>query len=360
MFAATPHALVFAGLPPPVGGVASIVQMLYVGLAGRSDVVFAAPLPKSGGGLAAGLRALRNLWGLVRGTLRIARGGRVLMFSSAGFSFYEKLLWSLCVTALGRKPVLAMVDGNFPAFWQRQRPQLQALARRRLACPTVRLGVQSPSWAGYYSGIFPQSDVAGFAATVAPEFWQEPAQVAQDPLRVLYVGWMIEEKGIADLLDAFALVLQQAPAARLRLVGPLFDQQEFWAWELARRQLAGNVDMVGPITDRAALIRELRSAALFVLPSHAEGLPVALLEAMALGMACVATDVGAVVDVLDHGRAGILVPVRAPQALAVAIARLLADPPARAQLAAAAQARVRAQYGPGAFIASYLRLLDLL
>lgn len=354
-----PRAMVFASPPPPVGGVASIVQMLHENLSGRADILFAAPLTKTGGMLAGVLRPLRNLARLGRAAQGIARGGRVLMFSSAGFSFYEKLLWSACVTLLGRKPVLAMVDGNFPAFWQRQRPLLQALARGRMAHPAMRLGAQSPAWLDFYRGIFAHSEAVVFAATVAPAFWQPAPAPPRAPLRVLYVGWMIPEKGIVDLLDAFAMVAARLPDARLRLVGPLFGKQAYWERELASRQLAGTVEMVGPITDRAALMHELRSTALFVLPSHAEGLPVALLEAMALGVACIASDVGAIADVLDQGRAGSLVPARAPDRLAAEIIRLLSDTPAREQLAAAALARAGTHYSTQAFVSSYLRLLDL-
>jgi glycosyltransferase involved in cell wall biosynthesis len=359
MSAALPHALVFAGLPPPVGGVASIVQMLHANLSGRDDILFAAPLSKTGGGLASSLRPLRNLFLIGRSALRIARGGRVLMFSSAGFSFYEKLLWSACVLLLGRKPVLLMVDGNFPSFWRHQRPGLQSLARRRMAHPAMRLGAQSQTWLDFYRGLFPDTESMIFAATVAPGFWQLAPPVPRDPMRVLYVGWMIPEKGIVDLLDAFAGVVTRMPEARLRLIGPLFDQQAYWDRELTRRQLADKVEMVGPITDRNALMHELRSTTLFVLPSHAEGLPVALLEAMALGVPCIASDVGAIADVLDQGHAGSLVPVRSPDKLAREIIRLLSDQPARDRLGAAALARASLHYSTEAFVASYLRMLDL-
>ncbi len=359
MSAALPDALVFAALPPPVGGVASIVQMLHANLNGRDDLLFAAPLSKTGGNLASSLRPLRNLFRIGRSVLRIARGGRVLMFSSAGFSFYEKLLWSACVLLLGRKPVLLMVDGNFPSFWRRQRPGLQSLARRLMTHPAMRLGAQSQTWLDFYRELFPDTESMIFAATVAPDFWQLAPPVPRDPMRVLYVGWMIPEKGIVDLLDAFATVAARLPEARLRLVGPLFDQQVYWDRELTRRLLANKVEIVGPIADRNALMHELRSTALFVLPSHAEGLPVALLEAVALGVPCIASDVGAIADVLDQGHAGSLVPVRSPDKLAREIIRLLSDQPARDRLGAAALARASLHYSTESFVTSYLRMLDL-
>jgi glycosyltransferase involved in cell wall biosynthesis len=352
-------ALVYAGLPPPVGGVASIVQMLHANLFRRNDILFSAPLPKRGGFLAGVLRPLLNFLGVVRSTLNIRRGGRVLMFASAGFSFYEKLIWSACIQMTGRKPVLALVDGNFPAFWQRQLPVLQALARYCMAQQSMRLGVQSQIWLDFYSGIFPKADFTVFAATVAPDFWQPFPKPQLDIMRVLYVGWLIPEKGIVDLLDAFTEVVSRLPDAQLRLVGPLFDKQSYWKEELASRGLMEKVDVIGPISARNELVQELRCTTLFVFPSHAEGLPVALLEAMAMGVACIASDVGAIADVLDQGRAGCIVPARSPDKLAAEIIRLLSDKDARGRLASAAFSRVSTHYSTEAFVASYLQLLDL-
>ena len=69
-----------------------------------------------------------------------------------------------------------------------------------------------------------------------------------------------------------------------------------------------------------------------MLPSHAEGMPKVLVEAMAAGLPVVATTIGAVPAVLDHGNRGRLVPAGAPTRLADAIAGLLDDPPARSLL----------------------------
>jgi glycosyltransferase involved in cell wall biosynthesis len=70
----------------------------------------------------------------------------------------------------------------------------------------------------------------------------------------------------------------------------------------------------------------LASADLVVLPSRTEGLPLAVLEAMAAGRPVVATDVGGVREAVRHGENGLLVPARAPEQLAAAVAAVLADP----------------------------------
>lgn len=352
-------ALVFAAPPPPLGGIASIVQMLQSGLAAHAGVNFGAPIPKLQHAGRSVSRPVRNLWRLVASAMRVPRGSRVLIFSSAGFSFYEKIFWACLVLALQRKPVIAMVDGNFPAFWQRQSAWAQWLARRILQAKALRIGVQSAGWADVYRGMFPRADVQVFAATVNEQFWQAMSCADRRPGQVLYVGWMIPEKGLLDLLDAFVQVRQAVPEARLRLVGPLFGGEAFWRDQLHARDLTACVDVVGPIHGHAALVQELSTASVFVLPSHAEGMPVAMLEAMALGLPCVGTRVGAIPDMLEHGAAGHVVPPRAPQALAEAVRQLLLDAPLARRLGQAAFERARTHYSKEAFARSFLQLLDI-
>src|SRR5262249_31160988 len=88
----------------------------------------------------------------------------------------------------------------------------------------------------------------------------------------------------------------------------------------------------------------------FVLPSDAEGMSNALLEAMAAGRPVVATAVGGTGEVLEAG-SGILVPPRDPQALATAVLRLLADPAGARRLADAARRRVAERFGARAMVA---------
>lgn len=354
-----PDALIFASPPPPVGGIASIVQMLGEHFSKRDDVMFYAPLPKAEPSAWQKLRPIRNIARLVSAVMRIRRGGRVLMFSSAGPSFYEKLLWATVVWVAGRKPVLAMVDGNFPSFWALHPSWKKAFMRRQLMMADARIGVQSSQWKEYYSRVFPGSDLVEFSATVAPAFFSRQAPIAQNAMQVVFVGWMIPEKGVSDLLDAFVAVKDCINEARLRLIGPLFHMESFWKHEIAQRGLKNHVQILGPMHDRGDLIQEIGCSAVFVLPSHAEGLPVALLEAMSLGVACVATPVGAIPDLLDMGRAGCIVPLHSPDAIAAQIMHLLTDPQARIKLAEAGRARVRERYNPEKFSESYLQLLDV-
>jgi glycosyltransferase involved in cell wall biosynthesis len=88
-----------------------------------------------------------------------------------------------------------------------------------------------------------------------------------------------------------------------------------------------------------------QAADVFVLPSFAEGIPVVLMEAMAMGVPCVSTTVNGIPELIESGRQGILVPPSEAKALAGAIARLMDDPAYRAELAAEARKKVRQDYG---------------
>jgi glycosyltransferase involved in cell wall biosynthesis len=89
----------------------------------------------------------------------------------------------------------------------------------------------------------------------------------------------------------------------------------------------------------------LSGAAVFCLPSHWEGLPLSLLEAMASGCSVIATSVGDVPFVLEEGAAGMLVPPKDPVALAAAVERLVTDPDEAARLGEKARRRVESEFG---------------
>jgi glycosyltransferase involved in cell wall biosynthesis len=160
-------------------------------------------------------------------------------------------------------------------------------------------------------------------------------------------------------MQAFAEIASSYPDLRLRLIGPLFDQLQFWRHQSCSLGILDRTDFVGPVTVRQDLITELQNATLFVLPSHAEGLPVALLEAMAIGLPCIATDVGSAPDLLGDRHAGVLVPPHQPSRLALAMDNLLRNPAQRLSFSTNALIRVRSHYGEAQFASSYQNLLRI-
>lgn len=157
---------------------------------------------------------------------------------------------------------------------------------------------------------------------------------------VAFTGRLIQAKGLLDLLEAWTLLLRDVPEAHLVLVGsgPIEG-------EVRRRAgsppLTGRVHLTGEVPDVRPY---LRAATAFVFPSWAEGLPNALLEAMAMGLPCVATDIGPIRDAVTDGEEALLVPVRTPDRLAAALVTILTQPVLAARLGRAARKRVEAEF----------------
>jgi glycosyltransferase involved in cell wall biosynthesis len=158
-------------------------------------------------------------------------------------------------------------------------------------------------------------------------------------------------KGAEDLLRAFLLAAAGRPGLRLIFGGdgPLRDR----LLDLARQ--AGRADRV--VIDGSWVRPEdfLPALDLFVLASRNEGMGRALVEAMAIGLPVAATAVGGVPEVLEEGRAGILVPPGDEEALAAAITRLAGDPRLAADLGRKARARA-VVFGAGRMNHALLRL----
>src|SRR5262249_14360780 len=169
---------------------------------------------------------------------------------------------------------------------------------------------------------------------------------------IVMVANLRAEKGHDVLLDAAADVLRRVPDVHFDLVGagPELDSLR------ARARARGGdhaVTSAGHCDDVAA---RLAAADVFVLPSRSEAFPNAVLEAMAAGLPIVASAVGGILELIDDGRTGVLVPPGDPGALADALCRLIGDPPHGARLGDAARVDARARYSFDRMVAAFEQL----
>ena len=151
---------------------------------------------------------------------------------------------------------------------------------------------------------------------------------------ILNVGRFAPVKDQATLIRAWARIASVHPEWRLRIVGegPLRSEIDGL---IDQQGIASRTDIVEPMRDIAP---EYQAASIFAFPSLHEGFPNALLEAAASGCACVATNCpGGGADILDQGRAGVLVPVGDDQAMAAALDALINDRNRREELGRAAE-----------------------
>jgi glycosyltransferase involved in cell wall biosynthesis len=163
------------------------------------------------------------------------------------------------------------------------------------------------------------------------------------PLRLVYVGRLAREKGLYETFQGLRLAQELGVDARLTVAGQGPEEERLRRYAQALG-IASRVSFVGGVfgADKVSLFAQ---AEVFLLPSYSEGLPYALLEAMAAGVPVVATPVGAIPDVVSHGTHGFLVPPRDGKAIAEAIAALGNHRDQLTWMSRACRRRVRAAYG---------------
>jgi glycosyltransferase involved in cell wall biosynthesis len=219
----------------------------------------------------------------------------------------------------------------------------------------------SPAVLARLSGIEPQKrrlevpnavDTQRFAPGDDAELRRERGVPPDAPL-LLYAGSLEPLKGTLDLVRAFARIHADLPSARLWLVGSAESAfEEPLSRALRESGVASAVDRVG---SRSDIERFYRAADLFVFPSHAEGGPLALLEAMASGLACLGSDAPGVKQLLDDGR-GRTTPIGDDAAFAREALALLRDRASRQKLAERARAHVLEHHRLDQFVAAFERL----
>jgi glycosyltransferase involved in cell wall biosynthesis len=173
-----------------------------------------------------------------------------------------------------------------------------------------------------------------------------PPAAAEGSKTILFVGTLAERKGLMDLLEAAKLLRQRGVAGwRLEVVGA---GNEAGAAEAQRIRMAFGAEglsevLLGPLSGEA-LRERLRAAGVYALPSHSEGQPIGILEAMASGLPVVATRVGAVPDMVRDGEEGLLVEPGRPEELAGALEKVLGSPELRRSMASSARKHVEKRF----------------
>ncbi|MCS4121626.1 glycosyltransferase family 4 protein [Salinibacter ruber] len=242
-------------------------------------------------------------------------------------------------------PVVARVAGvpisnaetNDPLKWMRNRLGL-AIERASLALAD-HIQVLSKSLRNTFSrrGISPKRmsvisqgcDTKAFAPSSSGDPSGEAGYTEDESTSVgcqlLYVGRITPRKGLDELIEAFREVVETAARdVILDLIGEgPSDVVEKYRSKLKQWGVAEKVRLRGYVKHNR-LRRIYQECDIFILPSHREGLPNVMMEAMASGAACIGTSVGAIPELLDDNR-GIVVPPRRPDRLASAILHLIQD-----------------------------------
>lgn len=177
-----------------------------------------------------------------------------------------------------------------------------------------------------------------------------PPEPPHSPPRILYAGVLTPRKGVTDLLRASALLAERGVPHELLLAGG--TPEEGAEAEAEVRRLAGPATRILGPQPHAAMPALYRSVDVFCLPSWGEAMPLSLLEAMASGLAVVASRVGDIPRAVEEGVTGRLVEPRRPEELADTLQALLAEPELRRRLGAAARRRVEQNFSTARTVAA--------
>ena len=273
----------------------------------------------------------RLLWIFVR-----RRPAGVHVHTASWNSFPRKRVVVALAHSMRIPVILQIHGGGFLDYIGERRSRERAVRRVLHSCAAVIL--LSEALREPLAAIAPECSV-----WVIPNAVDIPAAPTRgmDSGRVVFAGRPVAEKGIPELLCASRALAARVPSFRLVIAGDDVDRR--LAEQIGGSLLETRVDLCGWL-DHEGLDRVYANSSVFVLPSHVEAMPVALLEAMSHGLACVVTPVGAIPQIISDGANGVIVPVADAKALEESIGLLLANHDLRRRLGAHARSTIEEHY----------------
>lgn len=274
----------------------------------------------------------------------------------------HQALWESISTGLGRDlfrgaPILVQPasSGYFG--------EAEEMARTKGFPLLRRLSLRNPMFAAISGDIehqwtdlgVPREKMVRMASGVDAEHFRPGSCILEESLpprpRVMFTGRLHPQKNLSLLLEAWPSVSDRT-GANLVLVGDGPEREALEA-ETRDRRIVDSVWFAGAVADPAEM---LRGADIFALPSVAEGMSNSLLEAMATGLPCLASEIGGNTDLIENGVTGVLVPPGDVRAWIAALIRALEDREGSRQMGLAARARIEAEFSLPVVVDRYVEL----
>jgi len=281
------------------------------------------------------------LWQLI-----IFRPKIVHIQANSGPGFFEKSFISLLGRLLRRKVVMHMHGGGFGDFYRRASHFSKWLIRKCINLNHYIVAV-SPQMRQILIeiGTSPgRVQLIRNAIVIPPEtVWKQKDAVQisnalPSIVTVLFLNRISIAKGVIELIEAAKLVHKKFPSVFFRIVGVESADCEFIRKHIAD---AGEekIQLFGPVFGQAKE-NEFMNADIYVLPSHLEDLPYGLMEAMSLGLPCIASDVGGIPSLIENERSGLLVKPKDVSTLHQALELLVSDEKLRRRIGLEARTRI--------------------
>ena len=263
---------------------------------------------------------------------------------SANASAYRKIEAAAVASFLRIPYIIHLHSGEFDRFWD----SCNRVTRRRIETLFARAEaviVLGQVWSDVVVAKLPELSGRTFIMPNSTKA-QRRTLHPDGPVRILFLGRLCEAKGIGNLLQAFDMMRHRNDwQAILAGDGAVAETRML----VERLGLSRRVKVPGWLDDES-VTGELQAADILVLPSWVENLPMCVVEAFAHGLAVVCTPVGALPEIVEHEKTGLLVPVNDAPALAAALERLLSNPDLRAGLGLRARALHASQFEINAYV----------
>lgn len=285
--------------------------------------VFALPLERTGLTPIADLRALFCF-------LKIADNWQPDLIHAVAI---KPILFSYFVSALKRIPLLAMITGLGYVFTSNHfkatlaRPlvgQLFRMAAKSRFSKFAVLNDEDSHWLVQHFAV-ESAQIFVIPGTGVDMDRFKPEKINSKPFRIAYIGRMLKDKGLFELIEAARILKGRSLQFKLLLAGAPdpSNPESINTAQIMKWQEEGLCEYVGHLSDIETFLRTVHAV---TLPSYREGLGMSLLEAAATGLPCIATDVPGCRSAVVNEKTGLLVPAKNAKALADAIYRLAKDP----------------------------------
>lgn len=240
----------------------------------------------------------------------------------------------------GVRTLLHFHCGRIPEIFRNNNWETRLLGRvlKKTDAPVVmdNSSLQALEKKGVPGAVYVPNPLSSFVSDAVSDC---EGNIARVPGRLLFVGHVVDIKGVYELVEACSRLSD----VTLRMVGHVEENVKNELVAIASARKGDWLCFTGGLS-RQETIKEMFAAEALVAPSYIEGFPNVILEAMACGTPIIASGVGAIPEMLDNGKCGILIKPRSADEICIAVERLMSDKDMMSSLAINAKERVNREY----------------